>query len=51
MTAVIERREVIEAEKRARERDSVLLHVPYGSVPEEDEAKEKDASHRSWACC
>lgn len=48
--AVCERREIIEAERRARERDSVLLHANYGPVYEEDEAKEKE-NPRSWACC
>lgn len=49
MLAVIERREAIENERRVRERDSVLLHVPYGPVPEEDEAKDKEGQ-RSWCC-
>ena len=48
--AVIERREVIETERRARERDSILLHASYGPVLEEDEGKEKE-NPRSWACC
>ncbi|KAG8758225.1 hypothetical protein FRC14_000472 [Serendipita sp. 396] len=50
LAAVMERREAIEAERKARERDSVLLHVPYGTVPEEDESKDKDAPQRSWCC-
>jgi hypothetical protein len=48
--SVIERREVIEAERRVRERDSILLHASYGPVLEEDEGKEKENA-RSWACC
>ena len=48
--AVCERREIIDAERRARERDSILLHSSYGPVPEEDEGREKE-NPRSWACC
>lgn len=50
LSAVIQKREAIEAERQARVRDSILLHV-HSSVPEEDEPTKETPQRNAWSCC